>query len=182
MGHIFLVLFCKVFAYFPSFSCNILQVFFALTTYSWGFTNTSWSTKYLKRQLLRRSAIEPHIGHMKSDGKLRRNYLKELSGATLNPILCAIGHNLRMIIKHYRDACYQFSIYIFRRFFTISDTFLISMRLRSIISQSKLYSSCSTIYNSYYRVCQIFCVSCKKERNVICFPELSYKTQNEESI
>ena len=32
------------------------------------------------------------------------------------------------------------------------------------------------------RVCQIFCVSCKKERNVICFPELSYKTQNEESI
>ena len=32
------------------------------------------------------------------------------------------------------------------------------------------------------RVCQKDCVSCKKERNVICFPELSYKTQNEESI
>ena len=31
-------------------------------------------------------------------------------------------------------------------------------------------------------VCQKDCVSCKKERNLICFPELSYKTQNEESI
>jgi len=30
-------------------------------------------TRTLKRHLKRRSAIEPHIGHMKSEGKLRRN-------------------------------------------------------------------------------------------------------------
>ena len=79
-------------------------------------------TNYLKRQLLRRSSIEPHIGHMKSDGKLGRNYLKGLSGATLNPILCAIGHNLRMILRQYREFCSQFSLYFFRRFFIFITT------------------------------------------------------------
>jgi IS5 family transposase len=54
-------------------------------------------TRTLKKHLKRRSAIEPHIGHMKSEGKLRRNYLKGTLGDTLNALLCAIGHNMRMI-------------------------------------------------------------------------------------
>ena len=59
----------------------------------------TWS---LKRQLKRRSAIEPHIGHMKSDGKLGRNYLKGLLGAKINAALCAIGHNMRLLLNHIR--------------------------------------------------------------------------------
>ena len=54
-------------------------------------------TRTLKKHLKRRSAIEPHIGHMKSEGKLRRNYLKGAIGDALNALLCAIGHNLRLI-------------------------------------------------------------------------------------
>lgn len=57
----------------------------------------TWS---LKRDLKRRSAIEPHIGHMKSDGKLGRNYLKGMIGTKLNATLCAIGHNLRLLLNH----------------------------------------------------------------------------------
>ena len=60
-------------------------------------------TKALKKALKRRSAIEPHIGHMKSEGKLDRNYLKGMIGAKLNAILCAIGHNLRLILNHLKD-------------------------------------------------------------------------------
>jgi IS5 family transposase len=60
-------------------------------------------TRTLKKHLKRRSAIEPHIGHMKSEGKLRRNYLKGTIGDTLNAILCAIGHNLRLIWRHIRS-------------------------------------------------------------------------------
>lgn len=56
-------------------------------------------TKTLRTQLKRRSAIEPHIGHMKQTGKLRRNYLKGIIGDALNALLCAIGHNLRMILR-----------------------------------------------------------------------------------
>jgi len=60
-------------------------------------------TPSIKQQLKRRSAIEPHIGHMKSDGKLRRCFLKGQQGNQLNALLCAIGHNLRMILNKLRD-------------------------------------------------------------------------------
>ncbi len=57
-------------------------------------------TKWFKKQLKRRQAIEPHIGHMKSDGKLGRNFLKGVLGDKLNAILCGVGHNLRLIVNH----------------------------------------------------------------------------------
>jgi len=56
-------------------------------------------TQKIKSQIKRRSAIEPHIGHMKSDGKLERNYLKGILGDKLNSLLCGIGHNLRFIVR-----------------------------------------------------------------------------------
>ena len=55
-----------------------------------------------KKELFRRQAIEPHIGHMKSDGKLGRNYLKGYLGDKLNALLCGIGHNMRLIVNHLR--------------------------------------------------------------------------------
>lgn len=58
---------------------------------------------YFKKMLRRRSAIEPNIGHMKSDGKLGKNYLKGVLGDCLNAILCGIGHNVRIIINHFKD-------------------------------------------------------------------------------
>ncbi|KIC74884.1 hypothetical protein DB41_IB00170 [Neochlamydia sp. TUME1] len=52
---------------------------------------------WIKTQIKRRQAIEPHIGHMKNDGKLGRNYLKSRLGDCFKPILCGIGHNMRLI-------------------------------------------------------------------------------------
>jgi IS5 family transposase len=54
-------------------------------------------SKWIKAQICRRQAIEPHIGHMKNDGKLGRNYLKGPLGDRCNAVLCGIGHNLRFI-------------------------------------------------------------------------------------
>lgn len=59
-------------------------------------------TKRLKKELKRRAAIEPHIGHMKNDGKLRRNFLKYEIGCRMNSVLCAIGHNLRFLMRFIR--------------------------------------------------------------------------------
>lgn len=56
----------------------------------------------LKRQLRRRSAIEPEIGHMKSDGLLGRNFLKGMQGDAINALLCGAGHNLRKILARLR--------------------------------------------------------------------------------
>jgi transposase, IS5 family len=56
----------------------------------------------LKRQLRRRSAVEPEIGHMKADGLLGRNFLKGLQGDAINAMLCGAGHNLRKILARLR--------------------------------------------------------------------------------
>jgi len=52
----------------------------------------------LKRELRRRSAIEPEIGHMKSDGKLGRNHLKGVLGDAINVLPCGSRHNPREIL------------------------------------------------------------------------------------
>ena len=51
----------------------------------------------IKKERRRRSAIEPIIGHLKSDGLLERNHLKGSDGDAINAILCAIGHNMRLL-------------------------------------------------------------------------------------
>jgi IS5 family transposase len=45
----------------------------------------------------RRSAIEPIIGHLKNFCRMGRNYLKGKTGDIINPIISAIGLNLRRI-------------------------------------------------------------------------------------
>ena len=52
----------------------------------------------IKRELRRRSAIEPLIGHMKEQGHLGRCYLKGQAGDAANAILTAVGHNFRRIL------------------------------------------------------------------------------------
>ena len=59
-------------------------------------------TARLKRNIKRRSAIEPVIGHMKNDGRLRRNWLKGAEGDAFHALLCGCGHNLRLILKKLR--------------------------------------------------------------------------------
>ena len=56
----------------------------------------------IKRELRRRNAIEPVIGHMKQDGHLERNALKGTAGDVINVMLCAIGHNLRLLLARFR--------------------------------------------------------------------------------
>ncbi|MDP1596137.1 MAG: IS5 family transposase [Methylotenera sp.] len=59
-------------------------------------------TPSIKKAIHRRSAIEPAIGHMKNDGRLRRNWLKGALGDALHAMLCGAGHNLRMILRAIR--------------------------------------------------------------------------------
>jgi IS5 family transposase len=56
----------------------------------------------IKRELRRRSAIEPVIGHMKAEGHLGRCYLKGNAGDAANAILTAVGYNFRRILAWLR--------------------------------------------------------------------------------
>ena len=54
-------------------------------------------TPEIKLMQKRRSAIEPVIGHLKCFGRMSINYLKGIIGDILNPLISAIGFNLRNI-------------------------------------------------------------------------------------
>ena len=62
-------------------------------------------TRTLKKMIKRRSAIEPTIGHMKTDGRLDRNPLKGALGDALHAVLCGAGHNIRLLLKKLRLLC-----------------------------------------------------------------------------
>jgi len=65
-------------------------------------------TRTIKRELKRRSAIEPEIGHMKNDGHLGRCFLKGAEGDAMNILLVAAGHNLRKILNWLRSLFARF--------------------------------------------------------------------------
>jgi IS5 family transposase len=55
-------------------------------------------TATMRRELKRRSAIEATIGHMKTDGRLDRNFLLGHAGDAINALLAAAGYNLRLVL------------------------------------------------------------------------------------
>ena len=56
-------------------------------------------TPQIKREMRRRSAIEPVIGHLKSEHRMDRNYLAGRHGDASNAILAAVGYNFRRLIR-----------------------------------------------------------------------------------
>jgi IS5 family transposase len=68
----------------------------------------------IKRELRRRSAIEPVIGHLKAEGHLGRCYLKGRTGDAANAILSAVGYNFRRILAWLRILLRLFLIAIMR--------------------------------------------------------------------
>ncbi|MDF3054812.1 MAG: transposase, family, partial [Gammaproteobacteria bacterium] len=65
-------------------------------------TKKFMKTKVMRQAMKRRNAIEPVIGHLKSDTRLGRNYLKGTLGDKLNVILSGAGHNFRLILRKLR--------------------------------------------------------------------------------
>ena len=59
-------------------------------------------TPAIKRQMRRRSAVEPVIGHLKNGHRMDRNYLAHEQGDAINPIMAAVGYNFRLILKWIR--------------------------------------------------------------------------------
>jgi len=52
-----------------------------------------------RRWLKRRQAIEPAIGHTKSDNRMDRCWLSGSSGDALHAVLCAAGFNIRWLLR-----------------------------------------------------------------------------------
>jgi len=56
-------------------------------------------TKQQRRWLKRRQAVEPAIGHLKSDHRMDRCWLQGQLGDARHAVLCATGYNLRWLLR-----------------------------------------------------------------------------------
>jgi transposase, IS5 family len=56
-------------------------------------------TKAIRREMKRRAAVEPVIGHLKAEHRLGRNYLKGRDGDRINTVLAAAGYNFSLLLR-----------------------------------------------------------------------------------
>jgi transposase, IS5 family len=56
-------------------------------------------SKAKKKWLKRRQAVEPAIGHLKSDNRMQRCWLAGATGDALHALCCALGYNLRWLMR-----------------------------------------------------------------------------------
>jgi IS5 family transposase len=59
-------------------------------------------TPAIKREMKRRAAVEPVIGHIKNEHRMDRNYLAGTQGDAINAILAAAGYNFRLLLNWLR--------------------------------------------------------------------------------
>nr|WP_255251796.1 transposase [Nitrosomonas ureae] len=64
--------------------------------------DTRYQKDKKRKQCRRRAAIEPIIGHLKSDYRMTRNYLKGAMGDRINLLMAAAAWNLKLIaVAHF---------------------------------------------------------------------------------
>lgn len=56
-------------------------------------------TPTIKREMKRRAAVEPVIGHVKAEHRMDRNHLKGRDGDRANAVLAAAGYNFSLLIR-----------------------------------------------------------------------------------
>ena len=70
-------------------------------------TLSRWEWKWHRR----RAAIEPVIGHLKSDNRLERNHLLGEEGDRINAILSGCGSNMRKLLRAFFLSLFYFAYF-----------------------------------------------------------------------
>jgi transposase, IS5 family len=65
------------------------------------------SSRMERRRRRRRSAVEPKIGHLKSDHRMDRCFLAGLQGDAINAVLAAAGANMRKLLRRFFYALFD---------------------------------------------------------------------------
>ena len=81
---------------------------------------THYQQKKLKKQFKRRAAIEPMIGHLKTDYRLGRNFYKGITGDSTNVLLAAAAMNFKRMMNIWKGSFFSFFqqlVFIFKLFF-----------------------------------------------------------------
>ena len=65
--------------------------------------DTAYQKRVKKKKFRRRAAIEPVIGHLKTDFRMNQNYLSGDNSPQINTFLAAMGWNLKKMMKQLKE-------------------------------------------------------------------------------
>jgi transposase, IS5 family len=57
------------------------------------------TTAAIRREMKRRAAVEPVIGHVKAEHRMDRNFLKGSDGDRINVVLAVAGYNFSLLLR-----------------------------------------------------------------------------------
>jgi len=78
---------------------------------------TQYQQKKLRKAHKRRAAIEPIIGHLKTDHRLGRNFYKGIIGDNINTMLSAAAFNLKRMMNKWKNSICHFFRTLFYQIF-----------------------------------------------------------------
>lgn len=71
-------------------------------------------TPAIKREMRRRSAVEPVIGHLKAEHRMDRNYLAGEHGDAINAVLAAAGYNFSLLLNWFKQLLWLLLVWLDR--------------------------------------------------------------------
>ncbi len=74
-------------------------------------------TNTIRREMRRRAAIEPVIGHLKDGHRMDRNYFKCRDGDRINAVLAAAGYNFSLLLRWFEGSLHLLLLVLWRAFF-----------------------------------------------------------------
>ena len=80
---------------------------------------TAYARRQARERFRRRAAIEPRIGHLKSDFRLGRNFLRGVKGDAMNLLLAATAANLRLWLRAALACLDAFGVQILAAFLSL---------------------------------------------------------------
>jgi IS5 family transposase len=81
--------------------------------------DTDYQRRSKRNKFRRRAAIEPVIGHLKSNFRMGQNYLSGSSSPQINPFLAATGWNLKKIMRQLKVENEKIFFALYKLFFRL---------------------------------------------------------------
>lgn len=81
--------------------------------------DTEYQKRVKRKKFRRRAAIEPVIGHLKTDFRMGQNYLQGSKSPQINAFLAATGWNLKKMMKKLKLESQKLSSWIYNFFYKL---------------------------------------------------------------
>jgi IS5 family transposase len=93
-------------------------------------SQTKYQQNKLKKHFHRRAAIEPTIGHLKTDHRLNRNFYKGIVGDNINIMLAAAAFNIKRMMNKWKSSLFSIFYSIFIEPFLKFKLFFLLLRIK----------------------------------------------------